>query len=125
MGDAEKVVDTEDIPKFKKKPLHKRLVISTLAYSIWASVFRSKVEVFEMMCLLNLCGIRRNYERRKFTNRGRFSIVKRLKRNALKWSMYGENGRKGSLKVCIVRTLMVKWKEENQRRNGGSRRKSS
>ena len=58
---------------------------------------RSKIEVFEMMCLRKICGIRRVDRARNAIIRERcrceLSVLERIERNVLKW--FGHLGRMG------------------------------
>ena len=74
MGDGDKVVEGEyDIQRIKRE-LCEIVVIPTVVYNseTWSLIayLRRKIEVFEMMCLRNICGNKesgqsekRNYKR--------------------------------------------------------------
>ena len=74
-------------------------MISTVVYGSesWSlsAKERRKIEVFEMMCLRNVCGIRR-VDRVKERCGWELSVLERIERDVLKWFGYVEKlGRKG------------------------------
>ena len=82
-----------------KRELYERVVIPTVVYGweTWAlsAQERRKIEVFEMMCLRNMCGIRRvDRVRNAIINercRCEWSLLERIERNMLKRA-WGKNG---------------------------------
>ena len=89
-GTMAKVWKESMIPREIKRELYERVVIPTVVYGskTWAlsAQERRKIEVFEMMCLRNICGIRgvdrvRNRERCGCELR----LLERIERNLSKW----------------------------------------
>ena len=79
-----------------KRELYERVVIPTVVYGseTWSlsAQERRKIEVFEMMCLRNICGIRRVDRVRNTIIRERcgceLSVLERIERNVLKWFVH-------------------------------------
>ena len=82
-----------------KWELYERLVIPTVVYGLetWSlsEHEKRKIEVFEMMCLRNICGIRRVDKVRNAVIRYgcELSLLERIERNVLKW--FGHVERRG------------------------------
>ena len=80
------------------RELYERVVIPTMVYGseMWSlsAGERRKMEVFEMMCLRNICGIRRMDRVRNAIMRERcryeLSILERIEGNVLKWFRHVE-----------------------------------
>ena len=75
-----------------KRGLYERIVIPTVVYGseTWSlsAKERSKIEVFEMMCLRNTCGIRRMDRVRNAIRevcRYELCVLEKIERNVLKW----------------------------------------
>ena len=75
-----------------------------------------KIEVFEMMCLRNICGIRRVDRVRNAIIKERcgceLSVLQRIERNVLKW--FGHVGRMGEER--LVKRVYQANVEGNSRR---------
>ena len=76
-----------------KRELYERVVMPTMLYGseTWSlgAQERIKLKVVEMMCLRNICGIRREDRVRNAIIRNRYgcelSVQERIERNVLKW----------------------------------------
>ena len=123
MRDARKVVEREfDIQRSKKRELYERVVIPTVVYGseTWSlSTLESrKIELFEVMCLRNICGIRRLDRVRNAIIRERWGcelgVLERNERNVLK--LFGHFERMGEER------LSKRVYRENVVKNNGRRR---
>ena len=102
-----------------KQELYERVVIPTVVYGseTWSlsEQEKRKIEVFEMMCLGNICGIRRVDRVRNTIIRERcgceLSVLERIERNVLKWS--------GSVERMGEKRLIKIMYQENMEGNRG------
>ena len=94
-------------------------MISTVVYGseAWSlsAQERRKIEAFEMMCLRNICGIRRVDSVRNEIIRERcgceLSVLKRIERNVLKWF--------GHVERMVEKRLVKRAYQENVEGNRG------
>ena len=120
-----------------KRELYERAVIRTVVYGLetWSlsTQERRKVEVFEMMCFRNICGIRRVDRVRNATMRERcgceLSVLEQLERSMLKGFRHVERMEEERLVKRVYRANVDgnigiwrpqrKWKGEELQQNKG------
>ena len=110
-----------------KLEIYERVVIPTVVYGseTWSlsAQERSRIEVFEMMCLRNICGLRRVGRVRNIIIRERcgceLSVLERIEKNMLKIGsgMWKEWEKKAWLRECIRKM----WRGDRGRRRSQSR----
>ena len=122
LEDDGKVVEWEHDIIRNKPEFYERIVIPTMVYGslTWSlsAQERRKVEVFEMMCLKNICGIRRVRNAIIREVRVWFECTERIERNVLKW--FGHVERMGEER--LVKRVYQANVEGNRGRGGPQRR---
>ena len=101
-----------------KLEIYERVLIPTMVYDseMWtlSTQERRKIEVFELMCLRNICFIRRADRVRNSLMRERcaceLSVLERIERNVLKWFGHEERMGEDTLVKRVYRAdVEVKW----------------
>ena len=85
-GDDGKVVEREHDAQRRKRELYERVEIPIVVYGSETWSGEKKIKVFQMMCLRNICAIRR-VDRVRNSQRCEceLSVLERIERNVLKW----------------------------------------
>ena len=98
-----------------KRELYERVVIPTVVYGsetwVLSTQWRRKIEIFEMVCLKNICGIRRVDRVRNSLIRERcgfeLSVLEIIERNVLKWFGHVERMREERLVERVYRDTVA------------------